>query len=136
MVRVCVGSCAMTTSQSSTASIAETAIANHRLENSFSNRPMGFAWEDAFEGALFVLFFMLSPPERAFFLFDGRRDHVTLQQVEQILPVQPADEHAVFGQRDDAGLLAHNHDNRVGILAHAKGRAVARTHVLADLQVV
>lgn len=33
-------------------------------------------------------------------------------------------------------LLVKPSDNRVGILAHAKGRAVARTHVLADLQVV
>ena len=72
----------------------------------------------------------------SFFRGGIRGDDFLQQQVEQVLTVQAADQNAVFGHRDDAGFLADNDNDGIGVFTHAKTGTVAGSHILAHFQVV
>ena len=65
-----------------------------------------------------------------------RGNDLLLQQIEQVLAVQAADQNTIFGQGDNTGFLTDHHHDGIRIFAHAKTRAVAGTHIFAHFQVV
>uniref|UniRef100_UPI004027575A hypothetical protein n=1 Tax=Gemmiger qucibialis TaxID=2997294 RepID=UPI004027575A len=76
--------------------------------------------------------FVQQPVQQRLLLRFGcfRRNNFLLQQVEQVLAVQAADQNTIFGQGDNTGILTDHHHDGISILALAKTLAVAGTHAV------
>ena len=73
-------------------------------------------------------------PASALLLF--RRQQLAAEDRLERLRRKAALEHAVHGDGNAAGLLGHDHDHGIRMLAHTDARAVARAEIRAEVRVV